>query len=500
VTSGVATMTEGVPVQDAACQSLYKDSAHAQTDDITATKAMSGVTDEELVEFLRRTAPTMIQALNENNSSSAFDEPEDLADDRQATVECVHVLNPFGVAEDGTVPSGAGAAGDPRLQELECTSISWNCMGGVVAAAFGRFDVEGWCTYPGALCTWNLQRSEVNPNKPDAVVELDSCLMCCAFHPKHPALVAGGTYNGELYIWDLSRDDVQRGKSQVSDATHREPISQVAWKYDSDLASKHSRTEEAYQIITVGADGRVLVWLWQKLDHPVYGYELVKEVPGTHKMVLWGGTSIAFSEGSADDRGTFVVGTEGGSVYKCFMHHNEHMANEFVEDIASGEGLKLRTPIKSTYEGHAGPVHGVDCSSFQRNLFMTCGADGTARVYNVLQAKPVVVLEPSEVYLFSVRWSPFRPLVCAVAAGDGRVFIYDLAASMLHPVKSIDVTGRRAPVHAISFNPKLKQYLAAGDGPRVKVYEMGPRLTEARAQEQRMADRLAEMEGANEEE
>ena len=133
-------------------------------------------------------------------------------------------------------------------------------------------------------------------------------------------------------------------------------------------------------------------------------------------------------------------------------------------------------------------------------LFANGSGLSYAKSPHVLQAKPVVVLEPSEVYLFSVRWSPFRPLVCAVAAGDGRVFIYDLAASMLHPVKSIDVTGRRAPVHAISFNPKLKQYLAAGDGPRVKVYEMGPRLTEARAQEQRMADRLAEMEGANEEE
>ena len=50
----------------------------------------------------------------------------------------------------------------------------------------GRFDIEGWCSYPGSLCTWNLNRRELNPERADTTIETDSCLMCCAFHPKHP--------------------------------------------------------------------------------------------------------------------------------------------------------------------------------------------------------------------------------------------------------------------------------------------------------------------------
>ena len=36
---------------------------------------------------------------------------------------------------------------------------------------------------------------------------MDNCLQCVAFHPTHPALVAAGSFNGELYVWDLSAEE-----------------------------------------------------------------------------------------------------------------------------------------------------------------------------------------------------------------------------------------------------------------------------------------------------
>lgn len=69
--------------------------------------------------------------------------------------------------------------------------------------AFGarRYDVVGWCTYPGMLCTWNLGREEVNATRPDTRIDTDTCLMSCAFHPAHPvsgtALFPGRKGNGQ---------------------------------------------------------------------------------------------------------------------------------------------------------------------------------------------------------------------------------------------------------------------------------------------------------------
>jgi hypothetical protein len=49
-----------------------------------------------------------------------------------------------------------------------------------------RYDISGWCTDRGALVTWNLGRESVKQSKPDTLIDVDVCLMCCAFHPEHP--------------------------------------------------------------------------------------------------------------------------------------------------------------------------------------------------------------------------------------------------------------------------------------------------------------------------
>ena len=52
----------------------------------------------------------------------------------------------------------------------------------------------GWCTDRGALVTWNLGRESVNASRPDVNIEVDNCLMSCAYHPEHP--VSGRVYTG----------------------------------------------------------------------------------------------------------------------------------------------------------------------------------------------------------------------------------------------------------------------------------------------------------------
>ena len=67
-------------------------------------------------------------------------------------------------------------------------------------ARYGRLDHEDWCTHKAGLCTWNLNRSGVSGNKPDSVIDTASCLMSVDFHPVKPALIAGGTFNGEFEL------------------------------------------------------------------------------------------------------------------------------------------------------------------------------------------------------------------------------------------------------------------------------------------------------------
>ena len=47
-----------------------------------------------------------------------------------------------------------------------------------------------------------------------------------------------------------------------------------------------------------------------------------------------------------------------------------------------------------------------------------------------MQSSPILSMEPDCGYLFSVCWSPSRPLVFAVGTAIGHVLVYDLKVSL----------------------------------------------------------------------
>ena len=60
--------------------------------------------------------------------------------------------------------------------------------------------------------------------------------------------------------------------------------------------------------------------------------------------------------------------------------------------------LRYGSPTTFELEKHSGPVFAVAFSPFHRHLLLTASSDGSARLYNVLQQRPVLTLEPSLIY------------------------------------------------------------------------------------------------------
>ncbi len=57
--------------------------------------------------------------------------------------------------------------------------------------------------------------------------------MCLAFHPEQPAILAGGSFNGEVLVWNTAlTDEPLVASSQIGDYYHREPVSQVTWVFN----------------------------------------------------------------------------------------------------------------------------------------------------------------------------------------------------------------------------------------------------------------------------
>ncbi|CAN0328585.1 unnamed protein product, partial [Scytosiphon promiscuus] len=115
-------------------------------------------------------------------------------------------------------------------QALQATGVDWSPTGSVIAASFGRNDIAGWCDSPGAVATWNIFRrgfAEEEDHAPDVILDHNSCLMCVSCHPLSPAIIAAGSFNGEVVVWDTSKDEPLLATTKIDDLYHREPVTSV---------------------------------------------------------------------------------------------------------------------------------------------------------------------------------------------------------------------------------------------------------------------------------
>ncbi|KXZ50241.1 hypothetical protein GPECTOR_17g879 [Gonium pectorale] len=521
----VGTETHPLKVGEVSTQTGSKETNGTQTDQEGGTASSNTkVQTAALASFVKS-----VEGMVQSELTKAMEEAEVLepftraADDEQEPATCIYYLSPF--QPDDTAADLNATSSQLNKHRLVVTCVSWSCTGQTIGAAFGRYDVEGWCTYPGALCTWNLGRETMSTSRPDHRIDTDTCLMSCAFHPAHPALVAGGTFNGELYVWDLSLEgDPQRGRSDVLlDVRHMEPIINITWQYSLTDAARYGTKDKSYRLVTLGADGKVLTWMWHKLEAPIFGYQLLFPQPGIDRRFVWGGACMAFQreprgasagqhggsaagsgaasangkdakggkdgkggKGGAKDVGSGGSGVAAGEAAGTFL--------EFSRAVAAGERIELRTPVREAgYQTHAGAVFGLDCSPFQRELFLSSSTDGSVRLYSSLKMQPLLSLEPTSSYLFAVHWSPFRPMVFAAAAADGCVYVYDLMRrhEVIRPVLTLDTNGMRKPVYALAFNPRKPDMLATGDPTGIQIWRLPSSLTAVRRGEEAALRKVA---------
>lgn len=78
---------------------------------------------------------------------------------------------------------------------------------------------------------------------------------------------------------------------------------------------------QAYRLVTLGADGLIMVWTWHKLQQALFRYKMSWQQPGgSGQRVLHGGSCCMALLGGQLQRGldsgtlTFMVRTEGGKV------------------------------------------------------------------------------------------------------------------------------------------------------------------------------------------
>ncbi|XP_067331529.1 dynein, cytoplasmic 1, intermediate chain 2a-like isoform X2 [Channa argus] len=300
----------------------------------------------------------------------------------------------------------------------------------------------------GVALVWNMKYKKATP---EYIFHCQSEVMSAGFAKFHPNLVVGGTYSGQIVLWDNrsnKRTPVQR--TPLSAAAHTHPV------YCVNMVG----TQNANNLISISTDGKMCSWSLDMLSQPQDSLELVFK---QSKAVAV--TSMAFPLGDVNN---FVVGSEDGSVYTACRHGS-------------------KAGITEVFEGHHGPVTGLSCHSAGgpvdfSHLFISSSFDWTVKLWSTKSTRPLYSFEDSCDYVYDAMWSPTHPALFACVDLAGRLDLWNLNNDTEVPTASVCVDGSPA-LNRVRWAHTGKE-IATGDSEgQVQVYDVGEQICVPKADE-----------------
>ncbi len=490
--------TKKISMNSIETQTIVKVDAEVQVDPEEKKEDEKYSSSDNIPEsFITNALFRMEKALKENESSTAFRNHMSNSFLSVSTSGGVVPSEMHGLSYEFAACSGKWKS-EKQAHEMgmHVTGVSWNSTGSTICVAYGRTDHTSWCcTRPGtrpAFCAWNIFRRDLDVNHPHIICETQCCLTCIACHPQNPALVAVGTFNGKILVFNTAlcgtKEDPLIAQSKIDDCFHHEPLSSICWILEYDR-----RGRRIYGIATTSGGGKVLTWsLENNLLAPSRGFRVSSK--SASRNARFGGSSMSFVKSRHHvgvSASSLVVGTESGRIFRCFRsssergfktpkistQHSKGSANwtseglRCLSHVEQSSRLSVRSHveeyarlIKATriddvifytsrpdvekiypkckgfeFHAHVGPVYALDTSPHERNAFLTGGADGEIRLCSMLQSKPLRTFDVS-CFVYDISWSPNCPMVFAAATLRNGIEIYDMYKDMSHPIHRI---GRR---------------------------------------------------------
>ncbi|XP_069674921.1 cytoplasmic dynein 1 intermediate chain isoform X6 [Periplaneta americana] len=338
---------------------------------------------------------------------------------------------------------------DDRWSRNRCvTSLDWSPQFPELLVASYHNNEDSPNDPDGVCLVWNTKFKKTTP---EYIFHCQSPVLAATFARFHPNLILGGTYSGQIVLWDnrvQKRTPIQR--TPLSTAAHTHPV------YCLSVVG----TQNAHNLISVSTDGRLCSWSLDMLSQPQETLEL-QHKQGKAIAV----TCLAFPH---SDVNNFIVGSEEGSVYTACRHGS-------------------KAGVTETYEGHQGPVTGISAHSVQggidfSHLFLTSSFDWTVKLWSIKENRPLYSFEDNGDYVYDVAWSPVHPALFAAVDGTGRLDLWDLNQDTEVPTASAMVDGSPA-LNRVSWTPSGLHVTVGDDMGKIWVYDVGEQLAQPRHDE-----------------
>ncbi|KAK2721255.1 cytoplasmic dynein 1 intermediate chain-like isoform X3 [Artemia franciscana] len=302
----------------------------------------------------------------------------------------------------------------------------------------------------GACLIWNTRFKKTSP---EYTFHCQSPVTAATFAKFHPNLVLGGTYSGQLVLWDnrsQKKTPVQR--SPLTATTHTHPV------YCVSVVG----TSNAHSLVSISTDGKLCSWSLDMLASPQETLELHHR---QGKSVA--ATCMTFPQPQVDVN-TFIVGSEDGSVYSACRHGS-------------------KSGVMELYDGHYGPVTGISSHGASgpldfSHLFLTSSFDWTVKLWSQKENRPIYSFEDNGDYIYDVAWSPVHPALFATVDGTGRLDLWNLNQDTEVPSASVVIEGSNA-LNKVSWTQSGLHVTVGDDTGKIWVYDVGENLALPRPDE-----------------
>ncbi|XP_034316713.2 cytoplasmic dynein 1 intermediate chain 2 isoform X26 [Magallana gigas] len=317
------------------------------------------------------------------------------------------------------------------------TSLDWSKQHPELLVASYNANEDSPNDPDGVTLIWN---SKFKKTTPEYVFHCQSPVMSSCFAEFHPNLVVGGTYSGQIVLWDNrvnKRTPIQR--TPLSAAAHTHPV------YCINVVG----TQNAHNLISVSTDGKMCSWSLDMLSQPQDSMELQHK---QSKAVAV--TCFSFLSGDVNN---FVVGSEDCTVYTACRHGG-------------------KTGISEAFEGHMGPITGIDCHNVPGQIdfspyFLTSSFDWTLKLWSIKDQKFLHSFEDNSDYVYDVQWSPIHPALFASVDGDGRLDLWNLNNETEVPTASVVAEGGVALNHC-RWHGSGSSIAVGDDVGRIHIYDV----------------------------
>ncbi|KAG6577893.1 Cytoplasmic dynein intermediate chain [Phytophthora cinnamomi] len=320
----------------------------------------------------------------------------------------------------------------------------WDTMGNSATAAL----TEVASITEGVVLLW----STALPGRPEYRFTCHSQVTSACFNPFDRHIIIGGTYSGQIVIWDTRAKSAPVQKTALSAFSHTHPI----------YAMAVAGTKTSYTLVSASTDGRVCVWDIDHLQKPLDMLDLrislsivsnYTSVNTSDKKMEASVTSFAVLGKEIKE---LFIGTEAGKLYSTKIDQQKNKPGA-VDDNTSDADKKNRSSLLGSSTGelvrevivdavskdgsHFGPVTAMHFNPLmpmhRDSLLLTCSLDSTVKLWSIEHPdSPVLSFEPSSEYISDVRWSSVHPALFAVADSSGTVSIWNILKDVEVPAVS----------------------------------------------------------------